>query len=71
MYMALEDKDRTARPEAYPKPSETDQQWKQQDEYSTLQPNKVADSQDASAVPTTDRNDLRAAEEDQVIEGTP
>jgi hypothetical protein len=65
------DKDRTARPEAYPKPSETDQQLKQQDEYSTLQPNREADSQDASAVPTTDRTDGRAAQEGNVIDGTP
>lgn len=68
--MADDNKDRTARPEAYPKPSETDQQWKQQDEYSTQQPNKTG-PQEISGVPTTDRNDLRAAGEDQAIEGTP
>ena len=34
------EKNNHERPEAYPKPSETDNQLKNQDEYSTLKPNE-------------------------------
>jgi hypothetical protein len=41
--------DKNERPGAYPQPTETDNQLKNQDEYSTLQPNNLQDVQDVSA----------------------
>jgi hypothetical protein len=38
-----EDKDKRQRPEAYPKPTETDQQLKNQDEYIQVQNNREED----------------------------
>jgi hypothetical protein len=38
-----EDKDKRQRPEAYPKPTETDQQLKNQDEYIQVQNNREDD----------------------------
>lgn len=35
----MADKDKQVRPESYPKPTETDEMMKNQDEFSTLQPN--------------------------------
>ena len=41
--------DKNERPAAYPQPTETDNQLKNQDEYATMQPNKLNDVQEVSA----------------------
>jgi hypothetical protein len=50
--MNREEKGRKDRPESYPKPTEADQQLKNQDEYSTMQPNSLSENPDISGVST-------------------
>ncbi len=67
--MNREEKGKNDRPESYPKPTETDQQLKNQDEYSTMQPNNLQDVQNISGA-NADEIRQQPSTDNQSIEGS-
>lgn len=59
----MSDKEKQQRPEAYPKPTETDTQMKNQDEYTERQSSRT--SEDMPLNNATERNSERVREADE------
>ncbi len=66
--MKNEEKNKKTRPEAYPRPTETDSQLKNQPEFIDQQPNDFEDKS-ISDIPVKDNNRLAEEEREQAQRG--